>query len=128
MKKFLLSILSFGLLCSITGCSALMLGGGAAGGASLAMDTIRLERFVNYENAWGAAIETLNEMNAKIISDDQDKGIIKSELNGADITISIMQLKSRPTSIDVKVREKGFPNLKLADTIVEAINEQLRKH
>ncbi|MBI4845078.1 MAG: DUF3568 family protein [Candidatus Omnitrophica bacterium] len=127
MKKILTAILGMLTLCCLCGCSALLIGATTAGSVGMGVDTIRLERFVEYSAAWNAALATMEEMNAQIATENQLSGIIEAEVDGAKITINIRQMKDRPASIDVTARKKGFPSLSLADKIVEDINGRLSK-
>ncbi|MFH1459467.1 MAG: DUF3568 family protein [Candidatus Omnitrophota bacterium] len=115
-------------LLSVSGCSAFLIGAGTAGTVGIGMDTMRLERNVNFDRAWHVSIQTLLSKNVDLIEDNKEKGIIKAILDESNITLKIMQLnESGPTAIDITVRKKGLPNLRLADEFVEAINDGFRK-
>ncbi len=126
MKKFLLSIIGVAALVSLTGCAGLILGAGTLGGAGLAMDTIRLERYVSMDQAWTATKETLSEMNITIKAEDQAAGTIDANLDKTVITITLVEHDAKTVTIDVKARRKGLPQLQLAEQIIETINAKLR--
>jgi len=128
MKKLFTAIASIIALVSLTGCSAFLIGAGTAGTVGVGIDTIRLERFVDFEQAWTATTTTLEELEATTTSVNQGKGIIEAEdANENEIIITIGAWEERATAIDVSVRRKGLPNLKHADLIVETINEKFRR-
>jgi len=128
MKKLFAAIASIIALVSLTGCSAFLIGAGTAGTVGVGIDTIRLERFVDFEQAWTATTTTLEELEATTTSVNQGKGIIEAEdANENEIIITIGAWEERATAIDVSVRRKGLPNLKHADLIVETINEKFRR-
>ncbi|MFH1062014.1 MAG: DUF3568 family protein [Candidatus Omnitrophota bacterium] len=126
MKKFSISIISLVILISLCGCAPLLLTLGAAGTAAVSLDTIRLERNVEYSRAWDATLAALKEQDADITTQDQETGIIKAMIKQSDISIKIAQIKSRPTAIDITSRRKGIPDLKTADFLSEQINAQLK--
>jgi len=126
MKKLTISIINIIILVSVCGCAPLLLTLGAAGTAAVSMDTIRLERNVDYDQAWTATIATLKEHDAVLKTEDKRNGIIKAMLDQSDISIKIAKIESRPTAIDIKSRRKGIPDLKTADFLSEQINAQLR--
>lgn len=126
MKKFSISIISLIILVSVYGCAPLLLTMGAAGTAAVSIDTMRLERNVEYNRAWDATLAALKEQSAQITTQDQEAGIIKATLDQSDISIRITKLESRPTAIDITSRRKGLPNLKTAEFLSEQINAQLR--
>jgi ABC-type xylose transport system substrate-binding protein len=122
MKKLLLSIIGIAALVSTAGCAGLLLGTSTVGGVGLAMDTIRLERFISMEKAWAAAIDTLSQMSADITSENKTHGTINAEIEETVISIQLLEQESKTVTIDVKARKKGLPDLALADKIVEDIN------
>ena len=125
MKKIILFALYTIFALTVTGCSAFLIGAGTAGGVGLGLDTIRLERYMGYDRAWTTTLATLEEMNAGVSSKDMSKGTISAVREDSDISIQLTQQKSQTITIDVSVRKKGFPNLELADTIVQNINENI---
>ncbi|MBU4304161.1 MAG: DUF3568 domain-containing protein [Candidatus Omnitrophica bacterium] len=122
MKKITLFLLCTVLTLSVSGCSAFLIGAGTAGGIGLGLDTIRLERYMEYGHAWAITLATLEEMNARVSSEDVNKGKISAAMEDSDISIQLIQQKSQTITIDVSVRKKGFPNMELADTIVQNIS------
>ncbi|MDD5746359.1 MAG: DUF3568 family protein [Candidatus Omnitrophica bacterium] len=126
MKKLLLAILGVAALVSVSGCAGLILGTGTLSGMGLAMDTIRLERYVTMDQAWTATKDTLEEMNVTITAENPDAGTINAELEKTVITITLVEHDAKTVSIDVKARRKGLPRLQLAEQIIETINAKLR--
>lgn len=124
INKILLSVYLSLMLISVSGCTAFLATVGTVG---VGMDTIRLERNVEYTQAWNATVETLQEMEITIETTDIDHGLIEAVKDPSKIKIQFYYAESQPTAIDVSVRKKGLPSLKLADQIVENINEKLRK-
>ncbi len=126
MKKLLLIVISIAALASLTGCTAFLIGAGAAGTVGLGLDAIRLERYVSEDRAWAAAIDTLNARGIQILSENQKKGTISAKIEDTDLSIQILGQKSKTTTIDVKARKKGLPNLELANKIIDDINTRLK--
>ncbi|MCK4993451.1 MAG: DUF3568 family protein [Candidatus Omnitrophica bacterium] len=123
-NKFILSVLSITFLVTISGCTAFLAGAGTIG---IGMDTTRLERFTDYDTAWNATIDTLNDLSAAIEIEDKENNQIQATM--ADYKIKILVQKSGQESVfvDVTVRKKGLPNLSFADKIIEQINTKIRQ-
>ena len=123
-KRFILGILAVIFLGTISGCTAFLAGAGTIG---LGMDTMRLERFTDYDTAWDAAMESLNDLSADIELEDKPNDLIKAAISDYKIKILVQKSLQGPVFVDVSVRYKGLPDLKFADQIIEQINIKLRQ-
>ncbi len=124
MKKFILGIIAIMFLAGISGCTALLVGAGTIG---VGMDTMRLERYTTFDTAWDAALETLHNLSADINVEDKKNGQIKAVMADYKIKVHVAQSEQKSVFVDVSVRQKGLPSLKLADQIIEQINTRIRK-
>jgi hypothetical protein len=127
MKRLHVAIIGLSLVVCLCGCAPLLLTLGAAGTAAVSLDTIRLERNIEYDKVWQATLDALKQNDASIDSEDKEKGLIKATIEFSNISINVAQIQDRPTAVDITVRRKGLPNLKLADALAEDINAQLKK-
>ncbi|MFH1093077.1 MAG: hypothetical protein V1739_02845 [Candidatus Omnitrophota bacterium] len=124
MRKFTLGFMAIAFLGFISGCTAFLAGAGAVG---IGMDTVRLERYTDYNTAWNAAIESLHDLSASIELEDETNNEIRASMSGYKIKILVQKSLKESILVDVSVRKKGLPNLKLADKILEQINIKLRQ-
>ena len=123
-KKFILGIFAIIFLGTISGCTAFL---AVAGTIGIGMDTMRLERFTDYDTAWNAAIESLHDLSATIEIEDKKNDKIIATLSDFKIKILVQKTVQESMIIDVSVRKKGLPNLSLADKIIEQINIKIRR-
>ncbi len=123
-KRLILGIISIIFLGTISGCTAFLAGAGTIG---MGMDTMRLERFTDYDTAWNAAIESLHDLSASIELEDKVNNQIKATLSDCKIKILVQKSAQESIVIDVSVRKKGLPNLSLADKIIEQTNIKIRR-
>lgn len=123
LKNFFLLCTAIFCIASLSGCTAFLAGAGTIG---MGMDTIRLERFVDYDTAWNAALESLHDLSANIELEDKTNNQIKATM--ADYKIKILVQKSAKESVfvDVSARKKGLPSLSFADKIIEQVNIKIR--
>ncbi|MCP4649977.1 MAG: DUF3568 family protein [PVC group bacterium] len=127
MKKITLSLLIVFSMVSLSGCTALLVGtGAAAAGVGIAVDTVRLERNIDKETAWNASKQTLEEM-GKITSENGVGRRLKAEVEKARITVEFSSVQDGPIWVDVKARKNGLPDLPMANKIVDAINSNIRR-
>lgn len=119
--KIILAIAAIITLISLCGCTAFLAGAGTVG---LGMDTVRLERYVDYETAWEATLSALNNIGALVASGNKDQGIIIGTIDRSKIKINVYQVGKEPAAINISVRKKGLPDLKTADEILKVINTQ----
>ncbi|MCG2712522.1 MAG: hypothetical protein L6416_09405 [Candidatus Omnitrophica bacterium] len=124
IRRFILGFIAISFLAFISGCTAFLAGAGTIG---IGMDTIRLERCIDYDTAWNAAIETLQDLSAAIELEDKTNNQIKANTPEYKIRILVQKSVEESVLIDVSVRKKGLPNLSFADKIVEQINTKLRQ-
>ena len=123
MKRFILGIIAIAFLGSISGCTALLAGAGTIG---IGMDTLRLERYTEYDTAWNAVIDTLHDLSANIELEDKTNNQIKATMTDYKIKILVQQTTQESIVVDVSVRQRGLPSLRLADQIIEQINAKIR--
>ena len=122
-KRLTLSVLVIMLLGSVSGCTAFLAGAGTIG---LGMDTIRLERYTDYDTAWDATMESLHDLSANISIEDKANNLIEAAVSDYKIKILVQQTVQESILVDVSVRKKGLPSLSFADKIIEQINIKIR--
>ena len=124
VRRFALGFIAISFLAVMSGCTAFLAGAGTIG---MGMDTIRLERYTEYDTAWNAALETLHDLSANIELEDKTNNQIKASMSDYKIKIVVQQSTQKSVFVDVSARKKGLPNLSFADKIVEQINIKIRQ-
>ncbi|RKY35170.1 MAG: hypothetical protein DRP78_05730 [Candidatus Omnitrophota bacterium] len=128
MRKIITPLIGICIIISLCGCTAFLIGAGTAGGvATVGIDTLRLSRYTSFENAWSAVIDSFNDSNIKVTSQDKKNGLISSFQEQSIIQAQIRKKGDEPVRIDIKVRKKGLPDLKSAEQIINKINNKLAK-
>ena len=123
MKRFIIGIIAITCLSGLSGCTAFLAGAGTIG---IGMDTIRLERYTDYETAWNATMESLHDLSATIELEDKANNQIHAVMSDYKIRILVQQSVQESVFVDVSVRKKGLPSLSFADKIIEQINIKIR--
>lgn len=125
MKKYFLPLAS--LLISIpllSGCVAVLVGAGVAGGIAVSNDTVRLQIETNYEKAWKATHDALDRTGI-INAQDKNAGTIEATVEESHIMATITIVAPQSTRIEIKARKNLLPNMDLANKIINNINNRL---
>lgn len=125
MKRFFL--LTISCLLSVflfSGCVAIILGAGVAGGIAVSQDTIRLQSNTSHDRAFNVTHQTLDRIGI-INKEDQKAGIIESTVEDSHVVARIIPVTKNSIRIEVKVRKNLLPNMDLASKIVNDINGRL---
>ena len=112
-------ILAFLILVSFStsGCIWILFGGAAAaGGYAISQDTIQGETEKSFDEVWEAVSDVMTMMGT-IESESYELGQVKGIVNGARITVSILQLTPSTVRIKVKGRKFIFPSISNAQTV-----------
>lgn len=123
MKKFLIILACLFPLAAFSGCAAVLIGAGVAGGVAISEDTAKLESDTSYTRAWKVTYDTLKEMGA-INSQDKDAGKIEANVQDSKIEARVIPVTSKTVRIEVKARKNLLPNMDLAMTIVNKIHSK----
>ena len=111
---------------SFSGCFYLVLGGvAAAGGYAVSQDTIQGETEKDYNEVWDAAVEVVSILGA-INSQSRELGKIVATVNGAKVTINVMQLTTSTVRLKVKARKSFFPSIANAQNIYIKIMNRVK--
>ena len=102
---------------SLSGCFYVVLGGvAAAGGYAVSKDTIQGETEKDFHDVWDAAVEIVSIMGT-VSSESRDLGKIQAMVNGAKVTVNVIQLTPSATRLKVKARKSLFPSITNAQNI-----------
>ena len=125
MKKFFLILTSLVLgTVLFSGCFAVIVGAGVAGGIAISQDTVRLQANTTYERAWNTAHTALDKMGI-INSEDQKAGTVVATIEESHVVAKVSLIAPRVVRIEVKARKNLLPNVDLASKIINDINNRL---
>ncbi len=123
MKRyFLLPIVLLGMLLS-SGCVALLVGAGVAGGIAVSQDKVQLQVDTSYEHAFKVVHTTLERMGI-INTEDQKGGNIEATIQESHVIARITSVTAKSVRIEIKARKNFLPNMDLANKIINDINNR----
>ena len=124
MKRMLFALIGLSTLLSLCGCIAFMVGAGVAGGVAVSKDTAKLEIDTSYQQAWRATYDTIFDLGAISLRDEQ-AGKIEANVRDSSVTAQIAQVTPKSVRIEIKARKDLMPNLDLAMEIINRIHSRL---
>ena len=105
----------------------MVLGGvAAAGGYSISQDTIQGEVDKDFNEVWDTAID-ITSILGTINSQSHELGKILATVNGAKVTINVMQLTTSTVRLRVKARKAIFPSIANTQNIYIKIMNRINK-
>lgn len=126
-KNLLVTALLIPLLCSLSGCIYLVVGGiGAVGGYIVSPDTVEGITGEEASVTWDTAVETISIMGL-IEEENEAGGMILASVNGAQITITIIKLSESSTKVTVKARKAYLPKISIAQDIFVKIMSRVNE-
>lgn len=119
--------LAFGLFLapSLAGCAAVLIGGGVAGGLTIAKDTVELNADRPYNTAWSATLKEIKKMGGVLIIEDKKAGKIEANIKESKVEITLNQITPKTVQMRIKARKNLFPNIELANTLSTKIAARL---
>ena len=113
------------LAASLSGCAALLLGAGAAGGYAVSADSITNRLEAPYDMAYDTSQQVVDDLGV-ILEEDHSRGRIKAEVEGAIVTVTVKRLTSDAVELRVRARNKFLmPRMAVAQRVYNAIMEKL---
>jgi hypothetical protein len=116
MKKFFAMICLLACLGLFSGCAAVLIGAGVAGGVAISDDTVKTNIDSSFNTVWSKSISVIKNMGT-IISEDKLKGKAEAAVDSAHVWITVKKLTARATELRVKARKNLLPNIDLAHKI-----------
>ncbi len=127
-SKKLIAVISGITACLfLCGCFYVVLGGIAAvGGYAVSQDTIQGETEKGFDSVWYTAVNTLSIMGLNN-SQSRELGKITAVINGAKVTVNVMQLTPSTIRLKVKARKSLFPSITNAQNIYIKIMNRVKE-
>ena len=105
----------------LSGCAALLVGAGAAGGYAVSKDSIRNHFDLPPSTVYHAAREVIGEEGLVTVEDER-RGLIKAQVEGANVTITVKRISEKTTELKVKARnDLLMPKIDIAQVIYNKI-------
>lgn len=110
-------ILMLPVIFSLSGCVYLVVGSiGALGGYVVSPDTVEGTTHTDDATVWEGALEVVSIMGT-LKETSEEAGIILADINGVDVTISLIPLSATDTTVRVKARKMLFPKIRIAQNV-----------
>lgn len=123
-----------GMLCvaiaaglAASGCAVLLVSAGAAGGYALSKDSVTDQYDASPDVVFGHALRVMEDLGAVELK-DRDKGLIKGNVESAEITVTIKSLTKHTVELKVKARDllELVPKVDVAQRVYSAINDRIK--
>jgi len=109
------------LAMSLSGCAVLLVGAGAAGGYAISKDSIRNHFDLPPSTVYRAARDVIGAEGLVTVEDER-RGLIKAEVEGAHVTITVKRISEKTTELTVKARnELLMPKIEVAQALYNKI-------
>ena len=111
----------------LSGCIYLAVGGvGVLGGYTVSPDTVEGLAESGTAQVFDTAVEIVSIMGL-VESKNEAGGVIKARINGASVTVMIMEISSSSVKLSVKVRKHYLPKISLAQDVFVKIMSRVNE-
>jgi hypothetical protein len=107
-----------------SGCTAMLIGAGVAGGLVISEDSAKFSVDKDFSHAWAASHQVLFK-EGKITLEDKTAGKMEAALGDSRVVVLVKAITRRSTSIEVKARRNRLPHVALSTEISRKIQERL---
>lgn len=115
------------MLLGSSGCAAVLIGAGAAGGYALSKDSVKNQFDLPKGRVYKSSVAALKEM-GQVTLQDSKSGVVEGKIGDADITITVKQLTEKTVELEVKARDKVLiPKVDVAQKVYNKIAERLQR-
>ena len=109
----------------VSGCALLLVGAGVAGGYAISKDSVRNVFDLPKDRVYEQSLAVVKEMGL-VKLEDRAHGLIKADVQDADITITLRQLTKKTVELKVKGRSHfSLPKVDVAQEVYSKIIEGL---
>jgi hypothetical protein len=110
----------------LSGCAVLLVGAGAAGGYAISRDSVKNHFDLPMSHVFQVSREVV-ESQGLITLEDARRGLIKAEVAGANVTVTVKSVS--PRTVELKVRARNdvlLPKIEVAQAVYNKIFERLQ--
>lgn len=113
------------LAAGTSGCAALLVGAGLAGGYAISKDSVRNQFDLSKETVYQQSVAIAKDMGFVSLEDPQ-RGEIHLKIGDANVTITVRPLTRRSTELKVRARNAFMmPEIEVAQQVYNKIVEKL---
>ena len=107
------------------GCAPILIGAGAVGGYAISKDSISNTFDLSMDHVYDISRQVA-EKEGLVTLADAKRGLIRTQVPGAKVTITIRRLTSRTVELKVKARNDAWlPKIDIAQSVYNQIVERL---
>jgi hypothetical protein len=112
-------------MAGLSGCAALLIGAGAAGGYAISKDSVQNHFDLPSATVFRTSRDVARELGL-ITLEDEAHGVIKATVQGANVTINVKAVTPKTVQLKVKARDDVlFPKIDVAQAVYTKILERL---
>ena len=120
----IVSLLAGSSLC-LSGCAALLLGAGAAGGYAIGKDSVRNYYDLPQDHIFRQSLAVAKE-SGQVLTEDRAHGKIALKVQDVNVTITVKPISKKTVELNVKARNQFLlPKVDVAQDVYRKINERL---
>jgi hypothetical protein len=109
----------------LSGCAAVLVGAGAAGGYAISKDSVRNHFDLSSSHVFRVSRDVVREMGL-VTTEDERHGLIKAQVEGANVTITVKPVSEKTVELKVKARnDLLMPKIDVAQSVYNKIAEKL---
>lgn len=109
----------------LSGCAAILVGAGAAGGYAISRDSVRNQFDLSPDALFQESLAVANDMGLVSV-EDEAHGVIRMAIDHTTVTITIRPMTRRATELKVKARNQFFmPKIDVAQSVYNRIIDRL---
>ena len=108
----------------LSGCVALLVGAGAAGGYAIGKDYVKNNFDLPQSYVFRKSLEVAKKM-GDVTLEDPKHGQIQATVQGAAVTITVKPLTKKAVELKVKARKNLFPAMDVAQDLYNGILKRL---
>lgn len=119
-------LIGFGILAiGLSGCAAFLLGAGAAGGYAISKDSIKNRFELPPSHVYRVSRDVIGEVGFVAV-DDERRGLIKANVEGVTVTITIKPISEKSVELVVRARNNLLlPKIDTAQMVYNRIIQHL---
>jgi len=108
----------------LSGCAALLIGAGAAGGYAISKDSIRNHFDMSASHLFRISRDVVKEAGL-ITAEDERQGLITAMVEGANVTVTVKPVSHKTVELKVRARQMLLPKIDVAQVVYNRILERL---
>ncbi len=110
----------------LSGCALLLVGAGVAGGYAISKDSVKNDFDLSKDHVYGVSREVVEKLGLITLSDSAH-GLIKADVEGVNVTVTVKPVSRKTVELQVKARDHLLlPKVDVAQTIYNKIFERLQ--